>query len=103
MESSQGTFSKSIHGAVLMGRQLVSGSRRFPCVSIYPHSASNMSVNAVLGTMQCGYPRAAHVNITRGGASLNKIREKSCDFASASKVSFNFWDSTAACKASDLL
>lgn len=34
---------------------------RLSCVSIYPHSASNMSVNAVLSAMQCGYPRAIHV------------------------------------------
>src|SRR2546429_4607977 len=56
----------------------------YPAFIDYPafrstHSASNMSVNAVLSTMQCGYPRATHVNLTIGGASLNKICEKSYD------------------------
>jgi hypothetical protein len=57
----------------------VSGSHRLPCVSIYSYSASNMSVNAVLSIMQCGYPRATHVDLTIGGASLNKTREMSYD------------------------
>jgi hypothetical protein len=52
-------------------------------ISIYPHSASNMSVNAVLSSMQCGYPKAAHVNFTRGGVIFEKIREKSYGLASA--------------------
>lgn len=66
-------------------------SQKLPSISIYPHSASNMSVNAVLSIMQCGYPRATQVNFTRGGTIFKKIREKSYGLAPSSfKVSFSF-------------
>jgi hypothetical protein len=69
-------FFKEHHGAIPVGRQFVSALIELPQ---HFDLSSNMSVNAVLNIMQCGYPRAAHINFTRRGAIFEKIHEKSYD------------------------
>src|SRR5947209_1120255 len=74
----------------LWAGNLYLGSRKVPGISIYPLSASNMSVDAVLSIMQCGYPRAALVNFTIGGAIFEKFVKRVTTCISLFKFSLNF-------------